>query len=313
MFNVFLNQYPLVCKKKTKRRHEKKKSKWSTRPHIDRVFAKELESGDSNQFEFWGRLQTNSNLFDKLTTLWMDENRMGVEFRENLKRKPGMLFELPVETRNLTPRLYSKCCHGFDDRLSPMSILAHSALLLSRSQRRTLSDHLAPPSKHQCFANVSSCFRRAADRTKSALYSLLNAVTVMGFHGHENKLLKQFQNRHCVSLKECASYFSTLGGFSQNNWNADEYHPYYNNDPDKLVLVRICTVSVNSADEFHDETLRRDSHTIAIFKNLIFDSLRTQAIKLCMKNLHRCCLGGRSRVFHHASEFYMFTPEVGSS
>ena len=103
MFNVFLNQYPLVCKKKSKRRHEKKKSKWSTRPYIDRVFAKELESGDSNQFEFWGRLQTNSNLFDKLTTLWMDENRMGVEFRENLKRKPGMLFELPVETRNLTP------------------------------------------------------------------------------------------------------------------------------------------------------------------------------------------------------------------
>ena len=369
LYDIFVNQFSPVYTKKTKRRDKQKKvkcstrppidrrrdkkktPKWSTRPPIDRVFAQELESCDSVQFVFWGRLQTQTHVVDKLTTCWMDENHMGVEFREKLKREPGVLFKLPVEAKHLTIRLHSKCCHEFDDHSNPMTILAHSALdlvpcsvpslsktsgvkrrrALNQPQHyRTPCDHLAPSqkinhtqqrtvtdartnvikeSKHQHPVNLSSRFRPAPHVTVCALYALLNAVANMGLYVHENKLLKYFQHQHSVSLKQCVRYFNTLGGFSHHVKKTDEYHPYYNNDPIKLVLVRICAVSVKSADHFHDEKLQRDSHTIAIFNNFIFDSLMTQPIKLSINNLHRCCLGGRDWVFHHTSEAHIFTPE----
>ena len=180
--STFLNHFPPLCKQKTKRREKKKKSRWSTRPHIDRVFAQGLESGDSTEFAFLstqtpkrprGEIQAGASLLQAHKTpvhrdvFVIDDNRMGVEFREKLKRKPGVLFKLP--TKHLTPRFHSKCCHEFDGRFSPMRMLAHSASLFSRSHYRTPSDHLAPPSKQQCFANPSSHFRRAPDHTKSSL------------------------------------------------------------------------------------------------------------------------------------------------
>ena len=294
MFTSFLNQFPRLCTKKIKRQDKKTKSKWLTRPPIDRVFAKKLESGDSIQFTFWGRLQTDTRLADKLTTVWMDKNHMGIEFREKLKKRPRSLFELPVETKHLTVRFHSKCCHGFDDRFSPMSILAHSASRLSVKGIRLLD--LSP-------------FRQAPHQSMSNFYSLLNAVTAMGLPFHEKQLVEQFQHLHTVSLKECAHYFKTLGGFTHHNWRSDEYHPYYNNDRNKLALVRICRVRIDSANEFYNKNSQRDSHTIAIFNNFIYDSLMTQPIKLSIDNLHQCCLGGRDYIFHHSSESHVFTPK----
>ena len=288
-----LNQFSRLCTKKIKRQNKKKKLKLLTRPPIDRVFAKKLESGDSIQFTFWGRLQTDTRLADKLTTIWMDENHMGIEFREKLKKRPLSLFELPVETKHLTVRLHSKCCHGFEDRFSPMSILAHSASRLSVKGIRLLE--LSP-------------FRQAPHQSMSNFYSLLNGVTAMGLHFHEKQLVEQFQHLHTVSLRKCAHYLKTLGGFTHRNWRSAEYHPYYNNDRNKLALVRICCVRIDSANEFHNTNSHRDSHTIAIFNNFIYDSLMTQPIKLSIDNLHHCCLGGRDWIFHHSSESHVFTP-----
>ena len=356
--------------KKTKRGDEKE-VKWLTRPLIDRVFAQKLEASYTGQFAFWGRLQTDTHFADKLTTCWMDANHMGVEFREKLKRKPGILFKLPVEPKRLTTRLHSKCCHEFGDRCNPMTILASSAMnviprsLVSPSKTSCVKTSRSleqqprhdgsrvkpsrsleqPPHDRPCFKRSRSLeqpphdrpclklsrsldqpphdrprvkpsrsleqpqrFRVAPGADVCAPYALLNAITNMGLRTHEKALFKHFQHHHRVSLKQCVQYFNTLGGFTHHITKAGEYHPYYNNDPAKLTLVRMCAASVNSADKFHDKRSQRVSHTIAIFNNFIFDSLRKkQPINLSIDNLHRCCLDGPEWVFHHTSEAHVFT------
>ena len=75
---------------------------------------------DAGAFIFWGRTK-QSRWVEKLTLMWMNQNRLGVKLREELKRpsKIGKLFTLPWDLSTQKPRM----CGGIHTGASLLQVL----------------------------------------------------------------------------------------------------------------------------------------------------------------------------------------------
>ena len=83
-------------------------------------------------------------------------------------------------------------------------------------------------------------------------------------------------------------------------------HPAYDyHDHPDLVFLQLCSVSRLDAD---NDGLWDNTHAIAIFDNLIFDTNQNQPLPLSKENIQLCLTGGADFVYHHVSKGCVFIP-----
>ena len=66
-------------------------------------------------------------------------------------------------------------------------------------------------------------------------------------------------------------------------------------DPKHIFVLQLCSVHV------HNDKVRDNQHSVALFDNKIFDWNIEQPLSLTKDNLDRCCLGGEDWVYKHCS------------
>ena len=83
-------------------------------------------------------------------------------------------------------------------------------------------------------------------------------------------------------------------------------HPAYDYfDHSNLVFLQLCSASRLNVN---NDGLWDNTHSIAIFDNLIFDANQNKPLPLSEENIDLCLTGGPTYVYHHVSKGYVFFP-----
>ena len=235
---------------------------------ITLVKVKAVQEGPG--FVFWGKTR-NSTDVEKLTLAWLKENAecFPKEFLTQCQQSPGNFQKVKITAgKPQRPKIFQLTLNG----------------------RRFV-------------------FHRQGQQSFCCPYALANALSYMQYHDASRYMFQQASfiisssnNTFTQSMKVLENY----GVFQVRKTEPQILHPAYDyHDHPDLVFLQLCSVSRLDAD---NDGLWDNTHAIAIFDNLIFDTNQNQPLPLSKENIELCLTGGPDYVYHHVSKGYVFIP-----
>jgi len=276
---------------KPKKRSRRKKLDWSNKK-ADRntagqlliylVTCREVTSrgrGRRTRFHYYGRTKGGRGSDEELDKKWMDENGMGVDFRDELIKQFNNRKERQIHEEKGWVRVPESSAAKQGTNTSP--------------PRRTLSwDVSGAPSPRFYNQSVYGYCVHA---------SICSALSYMGALDQERYMREQLQ----VGLSSCVQQLHNMKGFVHNRLPQRSLFGF---DPVKcekesLYVLQISSTNVNT---FNDHLTWDNTHVLCVYGGLIFDANMQGPLELTENNIDLCCVGGDEFIFHHVSRAHRF-------
>ena len=104
--------------------------------------------------------------------------------------------------------------------------------------------------------------------------------------------------------KRFQSVLQSVKGFNRKPLNSS-FNPVRDSEPIKLYLIQITS---KHTGDVTSQMSTDNSHSVAVFNNMIFDHNFKTPLQLSKDNLNKCCVGGSSYVFKYCSRVVELTP-----
>lgn len=212
---------------------------------------------------------TNESEQEILPTEWLNQNHMRAKWRKDrLLARPKKWFRVAVLSTSKQSAIHT--CPTAPHKRPPQESIP------------------TPPTSKRRHRHAVLCIPGA----------LLKFAACAQFTDHVKKMEQiAYQS---LSMGKVAACFRKVGNFSDHtSVTSLSDDAIYNFPPHQLYLVQLSGKSKHGRKD--------NTHCVAIFKKLIFDSNHRKPLALTKANLDACILGGDAWVFNNASRTIRFT------